>query len=115
MARRARNPFPGELVPLNPQSACHGPRPGPKRACGVRAGSLRATEPSAREKTHGRKRKKCRSAKKTHLYTVIQGSPSGCVRREIPGVTQVDEKKHEGNTAVFTAFFICWRHGIYLS
>ena len=27
---------------------------------------------------------------------------SGCVRREIPGVTQVDEKGHEGNTAVAT-------------
>ena len=36
----------------------------------------------------------------------IQGFPSGCVRREIPGVTQVDEKGHEGNTAVVTAY-IC--------
>ena len=29
-----------------PQSTCHGPRPWPKLACGVRAGSLRATEPT---------------------------------------------------------------------
>ena len=45
---------------------------------------------------------------------IIQGSPSGCVRREIPGVMQVDEKRHEGNTTVFTAY-VCWRkHGIYI-
>ena len=49
---------------------------------------------------------------KVSLY--IQGSPSGCVRREIPGVTQF-EKGHEGNTAVVTAY-LCWReHGIYRS
>ena len=39
--------------------------------------------------------------KNTFIHTeTIQGSPSGCVRREIPGGTQVDEKGHEGNTAV---------------
>ena len=43
--------------------------------------------------------------------TYIQGSPSGCVRREIPGVTQVDENGHEGNTAVVTAYCLCWRKG----
>ena len=42
--------------------------------------------------------------KKTHFYVVIEGSPSGCVWREIPGVTQVNEKGHEGNTAVVTAY-----------
>ena len=68
MALRVRNPSPGGIATLNPQSTCHGPRPGPKLACGVRAGSLRATEPRARGKTRGRKRKKCRTAKKTHLY-----------------------------------------------
>ena len=48
-------------------------------------------------------------------YVHIQGSPSGFVRREIPGVTQVDEKGHEGSTAVVTAYS-CWRkHGIYIS
>ena len=31
---------------------------------------------------------------------------SGCVRLEIPGVTQVDEKGHEGNTAVVTAYYV---------
>ena len=33
----------------------------------------------------------------------MQGSPLGCVQREIPGVTQVDETGHGSNTAVFTA------------
>ena len=32
-------------------------------------------------------------------YT-LQGSLSGCVWREIPGVTQVDGKGHEGNMVV---------------
>ena len=44
---------------------------------------------------------------KTNLYTVIPGSPSGCVRREIPGVTQVG-KGHEGNISVVAAY-VCWR------
>ena len=68
MALRAQNPSPSGLATSNPQSTCHGPLHGPKLACGVRAGSLRATEPRARGKTRGRKRKKCRTAKKTHLY-----------------------------------------------
>ena len=41
----------------------------------------------------------------------MQGSPSGCVRREVPGVTQVDEKGHEGNTAVVTAHLGWRKHG----
>ena len=58
--------------------------------------------------------KKCPSAKKTHLCIATQGSPLGCVPREIPRVTQVDEKGHEGNTAGVTAYIICWRkHGMY--
>ena len=36
---------------------------------------------------------------------ILQGFPSGCVRREIPGGSQVDEKGHKGNTAVVTAYF----------
>ena len=45
----------------------------------------------------------------------MQGSPLGCVRREISEVTHVDEKGHERKTAVVTAY-ICWRiHGIYIS
>ena len=39
----------------------------------------------------------------------VQGSRSGCVWREIPGVTQVNEKGKEGNTAVVTAYLLCWR------
>ena len=46
-----------------------------------------------------------------HIHIHVQGSPSGCVWREIPGVTQIDEKGHEGNTSVVTAY-LCWRkHG----
>ena len=101
MAPRVGNPSPNGLATLDPQDTCHGPRPGPKPACGIRAGSLRATEPRARGKTRGRKRKKCRRA----------GSPPACVWREIAGVTRVDEKGHKGNTAVVTAY-LCWRkHG----
>ena len=44
-------------------------------------------------------------------YRYIQPSPSGCECREIPGVTQVEEKGHEGNAAVVTAY-LSWReHG----
>ena len=70
---------------------------GPHLRRGVRAGSLRTPEPSARGKTLGRKRKKChRRAKKTYLYIY---SNIYKMRREIPGVKEVDEKGHEGNTA----------------
>ena len=78
MALRARNASPGGRATLNPQSTCHGPRPGPKLAYWVRAGSLCATEPRARGKTRGRKRKKCRRVKKTHLYVCLR-FPLGCV------------------------------------
>ena len=44
---------------------------GPHLRRGVRAGSLRAPEPRAREKTLDRKRKKMPMCKKTHLYMVI--------------------------------------------
>ena len=70
MALRARNPSPRGLATLNLQSTCCGPRPGSKLAHGVRAGSLRATEPSTRKDPRSEE-KKCRSAKKTHLYIVI--------------------------------------------
>ena len=71
MTLRGRNPSPTGLATLNPQSTCHGRRRGRKLARGVLAGSLLATEPRAREKTRGRKRKKCRRAQKAHLYIVI--------------------------------------------
>ena len=67
MALRARNAPPSGHATFNRPSTCHGPRPGPKLAHGVRAGSLCAIEPRARGKTRGRKRKKCRRVK-THLY-----------------------------------------------
>ena len=36
------------------------------------------------------------------LVMYIQGFPSDCVSRKIPGVTQDDDVRHEGNTAVVT-------------
>ena len=71
MSLLARNPSPSERATLNSQSTCQGPRPGPKLACGVRAGSLHATEPRERGKTRGRHRKKCRRAKKTHVDYIL--------------------------------------------
>ena len=53
---------------MNPRVRATDLGQGPNLRRGVRAGSLRATEPRAREKTRGRKRKKIRSTKKTHLY-----------------------------------------------
>ena len=41
-----------------------------------------------------------------HHAIYIQGSPSGCVLCEIPGVTPF-EKGHAGNTTVATAY-LCW-------
>ena len=60
-----------ERATFNPQSTCHGPRPEPKLAYGVRAGSLCATGPRTRGKTRGRKRKKYRRVKK-HIYIYIK-------------------------------------------
>ena len=95
------------LATLNPQSTCHGPRPGPKLGCGVGAGSVRPTEPRVRGKTGGRKRKNAEGPKK-HIYTCVQGFRD--VLKWIPGVTQV-ENGHAGNTAVATAY-LCWvKHG----
>ena len=56
------------------------------------------------EKRPAARREKHDDVQKNVLYIVIQGSPSGCVRREIPGVAQVDEKGHEGDTAVVTSY-----------
>ena len=57
IALRARNASPSGRASFNPQSTCHGPRPGPKLAYWVRASSLCATKPRGRGKTRGRKRK----------------------------------------------------------
>ena len=70
MAPRARNLSSSGLATFNPQSTVHGPRPGPKLACGVRASSLRATEPRARGKTRGRKRKNADVPKK-RIYMYV--------------------------------------------
>ena len=60
----------GDLPFWTPRTRATDLGQGPNLRRGVRAGSLRATESTAREKTRGWKRKKCRSAK-THLYIVI--------------------------------------------
>ena len=68
MAVCAWSPSPRGLATLNPQSTCHGPRPGPKLARGVRSGSLRATDTRERETTGGRNIKKMPMCQKTHLH-----------------------------------------------
>ena len=83
MALRARNASPSGRATFNPQSKCYGPRPGPKRAYGVRAGSLFATERRARGITGGRQNQKCRRVKKTHLYIYI-----GCLGGEYLKIEQ---------------------------
>ena len=65
-------------------SRCHGPRPGPKRTCGIWAGSLRATEPRARGETRGRERKNAQGPKKP-IYTYVQGFHSGRLLKWNPG------------------------------
>ena len=63
-------PPPGYLpdsATLNPQSTCHGPRPGHTLTPIAHAGLLRAPQPRAREKTRGRKNKKCRCPNKSHI------------------------------------------------
>ena len=104
-------PLRGDLRLWTPRARATDVGQGPHLRRGVPAGSLRAMEPRAREKPRDQKRKKCRCALKTHLCKVIQGSPSGCVWREIPGVTQVDGKGHEGDTAVVTAYLFWRKHG----
>ena len=88
------------------------------RAKNLRAGSGRTPcVPWSREHQErpAAGREKNAEGPKKHIYIFVQGSPSGCVRSEIPAVTQVEEKGREGNTAVVTAY-ICWRkHGIHLS
>ena len=73
MALRARNASPSGRATLNPQSTCHGPRPGPKLPS-LRIGSGRAPcVPWSRE--HEEKdprpeeKKMPKGEKKTHLYT----------------------------------------------
>ena len=63
--------LPERTCHFEPPEPCHGPLPGPKLAYWVPAGSLSATEPRARGKTRGRKRKKYRRAKKTLIYMYI--------------------------------------------
>ena len=80
IALRARNPSPSGRATFHPQSTRHGPRSGPKLACGIRAGSLRATESRARGKTPGRNRKKCVRVKRTHLYICTRFPFGMCVK-----------------------------------
>ena len=55
----------GDLRLWTPRARATDIGQGPHLRRGVPAGSLRATEPRARGKTRGRKRKKCRCAKKS--------------------------------------------------
>ena len=42
----------------------------------------------------------------SYTYMYVQGSPSGCVRSEIPGVTQVDNNGHEGNSSSHSLYML---------
>ena len=57
----------GDLSLWTPRARATDLGQGPDLLRGIRAGSMRATEPRAWEKTRGRKRKKCRSA---NIYTL---------------------------------------------
>ena len=59
----------GDLRLWTPRARATDLGQGPNLRRGVRAGSLRATEPRAREKTRGRKSKKMPMCKKKHIYT----------------------------------------------
>ena len=104
-----------DLPLYTPRARATDPGQGPN----LRAGSGRAPcVPRSREHEEraAAGRQKDADVPKKHIYIYTQGTPSGCVRGELPGMTQVDEKGHEGNTAVVTAYIICWRqHGIYHS
>ena len=89
------------------------------RGPNVRAGSGRAPcVPRSRStrKDPRPEEEKMSKGQKTHLYmytskyarfpVYMQGSPLGCVRREIPVETEVDEKGHEGNTAVAQLIYV---------
>ena len=69
----------GDLPLWTPRARVTDLGQGPNLRRGVRAGSLRATEPRTREKTRARKRKKCRSAKTTHLYIVTRFPFGMCI------------------------------------
>ena len=101
MALRVRNPLRGVCDFQPPE---HVPRTSAKaQTCARDPGGLLAChEAESTRKDPQPEEKKMPKYEKTHVFIVIQGSPSGCVLREIPGVTQV-EKGHAGNTAVATA------------
>ena len=53
---------------------------------------------------------KCRCTETTYVY-ITQRFPFGMCLTLIPGVTQDDEKGHEGDTAIVTAYLCLWTHG----
>ena len=71
MALRARNPSPSGLATLNPQSTCHGPRPGLILAPWYTDGLPACPGAESARKDPRPEEKKCRYAKKAHLYMVI--------------------------------------------
>ena len=102
MALRARNPSPSGRATLNPQSTCHRHRPGPKLACGVRAGSLRAAESRVRGKTRGRKRKNADGPKK-HVYilrSIYIYSKGASLRRTDARLGSAHARNYRGCTTI---------------
>ena len=77
---------------------------------GVPAGSLRATEPRARAKIRGRKREKCRCAKKTHLHIlVVTRFPFGMRLTWNPGGDASWWKETRRYSTAVVAAYLCWR------
>ena len=75
MALRARNASPSGRATYNPQSTCHGPRPGPKLAYGVRTGSLCANGAESTRIDPRPGEKKVPNGEKTHLYIYVYKVP----------------------------------------
>ena len=96
-ALRARNASPSHIEPPE-----HVPRMSARaQNCVWGPGESTRKDPRPEEK------KKPKGEKNTFICMCeVQGSPSARVRREIPGGAQVDQKGHEGNTAVGTAYNI---------
>ena len=111
MALRARNASPWLVATLNPQSTCHGPRPGRTLAPWCSCGLPACPGAESTRKTRGRNKKKCLCAKKNTFIHKWYKVPLRGVWREITGVAQADEKGHEGNTAVATAYLCLSKHG----
>ena len=98
MALRTRNLLSSGRATLNPRSTFHGPLPEPKIACGVRAGSLGATDTRPPEKTRGRKRNNAKVLKE-HIYLCIYPDRLG---NPFPSIAPFCRKREKTQAALKT-------------